>query len=183
MLFAGLLSCNSCAKNNNVVPPNVCWDAGCAYDSHHDSPDSSEVADSAPQPKVVSGTGWKLTLPLGWVLKDNVDPSMVVAGFNPDNKTLFMGMTEEYLGPVEGYLLEAVRGIKGAGGKIVSINPVDVNNKKFFLIESKKDSVQVWTWVTLRNNKGFVFTCGGSQEQAELHKADCQSVIDSLELE
>ncbi len=180
-----LISCNACTKSNNVVPPaNVCTDSGCPMDADAHETDQS-VTDSVTDVstcKIMSGDTWEFTVSNGWESKPSSDKSIAAMLFNDSNQELIMLLREAYTGPVEGYVIEAIRGIKGANAKLVSSKQTEVNGQKFTILESKKGSVTVWAWVTVKNNFGYVFTCGGDESQATKHQASCLTVVNTFKI-
>jgi len=187
-LILCLISCNACTKSNNIVPPgNVCTDSGCPMDAHdtgvHDTDQS--VTDSALDVstcKIMSGDTWEFTVPNGWESKSSSDKSIAAMLFNDSNQELIMLLREDYNGPVEGYIIEAIRGVKGADAKLISSKQTEVNGVKYTILESKKGPVTVWAWVTVKNNFGYVFTCGGDESEVFKHQASCLSVMNTFRI-
>jgi hypothetical protein len=93
-----------------------------------------------------------------------------------------MFLKEPYSAAPEGYVIEALRGIKGAGAKITSSHTAELNGVKYTVIESVKDKVVVWAWVTVKNNYGYVFTCGGDEANTESHHQSCDKISLTLKV-
>jgi hypothetical protein len=185
--LVGVLSCNACTKHDTVISPGqTCADGGCPWDgSVHvtaeeasvvDAVDSSSV-DSSSVDRVITGATWEATVPADWESKtDGVDVQTQAVVYHPSDKELIMVLREKYDGVVEGYAIEALRGIKGAKADVVSAKSTSLNGINFTLIESKKDNVTVWAWVTVKDGFGYVFTCGGDASQLDLHRNSCNNI-------
>lgn len=185
----GLISCNACTKTDTVLPPGgKCTDSGCPFDAAPKASTSSsgdaavEEVDAVVQDRVLSGEGWEFTVPGDWQVKSSNDPGILATTYHESDKELIMFLREPYTGPSEGYVLEALRGMKGAGAKMVSSKQVDLNGTKFTLLESTKDGVTVWAWVTVKSGFGYVFTCGGDQDKIDDHRESCFHTAFSLKI-
>lgn len=185
-LIICLISCNACTKSNNVVPPgNVCVDSGCPMDAHDADQSVNDSVDSsvdAAVSKVISGSSWEFTIPTGWESKKSSDKTVAALLFNEVNQELVMLLHEPYNGPVEGYVIEAIRGMKDVGAKLISSKQTEINGTKYTLLESKKNSNYVWAWVTVKDGYGYVFTCGGDENELFKHQASCLSIVNTFKV-
>jgi hypothetical protein len=180
LLALGLISCSSCAKKETTAP--VCEGGSCPLPTP--TPPDASVTPPPPTDQVFSGTGWSLTVPPGW---DKVEPPAETKGLevlllNKDKHNLILVIREAFPGTSAEYTLEALRGLKGAGATLNSAKQVDINGNKFVLIDSNKDGVRMWMWVTVQNGSGLALSCGGPAIE-DWHQAICSTVASSLKLQ
>jgi hypothetical protein len=183
LLSLGLISCSSCAKKETSGP--VCEGGSCPLPSA--TPSTTPPDPPLPPPptdKVVTGVGWELTVPAGW---DKLEPPQPTPGLeglylNKDKHNLFLLIKEPYAGKSDEYTLEALRGLKSAGAHLNSAKQVEVNGNKFVLVDSDKNGVRMWLWVTVRNGSGFALSCGGPATE-DWHQGICATVASSLKLQ
>jgi hypothetical protein len=188
-VMLGVLSYNSCTHTDTVVSGKSCVDGGCPFEAATE-PSSSlpMVADAADEvlavrhDQLVSGDGWEFLLPPDWKLKVSSDKQVLAMAYLESSKELVMFLREAYSAAPEGYVIEALRGIKGAGAKILSSKQQELNGVKYTVIESDKDGVIVWAWVTVKNNFGYVFTCGGDELNQESHHISCDKIAMTLKV-
>jgi len=185
LLTLGLISCSSCAKKDTTAPP-VCEGGSCPLTPPTAVPDASVTPPTPPPPadQVVTGTGYQVTIPAGWV---KMDPPQETKGLealflNKDKHSLIILIKEPFTGTSAEYTLEALRGLKGAGATLNSAKQVDINGNKFVLIDSNKDGVRMWMWVTVQNGSGLALSCGGPAAE-DWHQGICTTVASSLKLQ
>jgi hypothetical protein len=155
LLSVGTISCSSCAKKN-PDPVVVTVDA---------SPPDAGAPDVAPKPDLtIKGDKWEFTVPSeGWKPMENSPPHS--NGYlNADKKNLILVINEPFTGSFDEYALGSIRAMRLSGVQIVSAKSVEVNGTKFVLVESSKDGIRVWAWVTTKDGRGFGFTCGGPED-------------------
>lgn len=158
LLAFGLVSCSSCAKKNTVPVVDV--------------PDSPSANPSVPDPPVppppatltATNGNLEVTLPgADWKVLE-VSNEMYRAFINENVKSLVLLARESSTSTYPQYILNAIRSVKDAGGTVVSSKQVTVNGHNFVLVESNKDNIQVFMWVTLEQNVGYSISCGGPAE-------------------
>ena len=182
MTLSGLLSCNSCVKKNTTVgTEQVSTDSGSSNETS-DAFIDSETSINLPVDKTVSGDTWELVVPLGWEPKDSGNPKVPLTIYNESNKWSIMFLKEQYPGLKDQYVIEQIRGLRGAGGKLVTASEVELNGNKFTLLEAKKDTTAVWAWVTVKDGWGYAFTCGGDYSSSPSVRDACFKISSSLKI-
>lgn len=172
----GLVSCSSCAKKT----PDPTTPDGAP------PPSASVTVTPVPPTPVPTTVTVKLdnaefTLPDGgWTQVQN-PPAHSTAYLNMGKKNIVILVSEDYPGTYEQYVLMALRGIKDAGATINSAKQVDVNGNKFVLVESSKNGITAWMWVTWKSNHGYGFSCGGPTSDAS-QKDLCSNVAGTLKI-
>lgn len=149
------------------------------------TPSATPTVPTPPPPtdQVVTGTGWEVTIPVGWNKMEppQSTPGLEMLYLNKDKHNLILLIKEPFTGTASEYTLEALRGLKGAGAVLASAKQVEVNGNKFVLIDSTKDGVRMWMWVTVQNGSGLALSCGGPATE-DWHQAICSTVASSLKL-
>jgi hypothetical protein len=95
-----------------------------------------------------------------------------------DKKAIVVFVTEKTTATYDQFVLMALRGIKDAGANIASAKQIDLNGHKFVLVESSKNGIKVWLWVTLLNGTGYGLSCGGPNDNHDL----CFGVANTLKV-
>lgn len=176
VMTAGLVSCSSCS-HPTPTPSNP---------DGAPTPSASVTVTPVPPIPVPTTVTVKLdnaefTLPDGgWTQVQN-PPAHSTAYLNMAKKNIVILVSEDYPGTYEQYVLMALRGIKDAGAQVASAKQVDVNGNKFVLVESSKNGVTAWMWVTWASNHGYGFSCGGPTSDAT-QKDLCSSIAGTLKI-
>lgn len=167
------ISCSSCAKKTpNATVPDA-------------APSASTTVTPVPPPPApttitVKGDSWEFVLPAdGWKAL-NEAPTNSTAFVNPTKNNLVVMVSEAFPGTYDQYVIMAVRGAKDAGATIKSTKQVEVNGHKFVLIESSKDNISVWMWVSLVNGQGYTLACGGPTDPAQQEL--CTGIASTLKI-
>lgn len=166
LMALGIVSCSSCAKQDVVVA-----DAAPPVPTVVPTPNPpvATTVDAAYQnlSVVLPGTDWK---PL-----EAEGPMM--AYISNANKLIVLLEKEETTNTLQQYLLMAIRGIKDSGGTFISLQQVVLNGHNFALLESSKNDVQVFMWVTLKQGAGYSLTCGGPNAAIP-----CSSIANTIKI-
>lgn len=177
LLAAGLISCTSCTKTN--VTPAPCEGGVCT------APTTSVIVPPVPTTppvtdQLVTGDSYEVTVPAGWAQRELPEGTHGVdwVYVSPDKNSLVAMLNEPFPGTSDEYVLEAIRGLKGAGATLTSSTQVELNDNKFVLIDSERDGIRMWLWVTARNGFGLALSCGGTTA----NEAVCLKVSSSLKL-
>jgi len=152
-------SCTSCSKKNVTDPPKPL-------------PTSTETVIVPPVPttQLVESYHASVTVPL--LFQDQHKDTT-----NDPNYRLFANMNanellsldaEAFSSSYEEYVLEAIRFIKETGGTIQSANSVTLNGQKMTLIESSREGIVAYFWVTTKDGYGYTFTCGGEETSSTI---------------
>lgn len=173
LVAAGLVSCSSCVKKDqSVVDASV--------------PTSPVDAAPPPAPSKFNVDNLEITMPNpGWA-PVYMDPhTFKVTGMMPlKNETLQNACIlakEESPATYDEYIIANVRAVKDAGANVRSTKQVEENGHKFVLIESAKDNLHVWTWVTLEKGFGYNFSCGGPVVKID-QQALCSEIANTLKI-
>lgn len=182
LLTLGLISCSSCAKKETTAP--VCEGGSCPLVPPTASSSATPPTPPPPADQVVTGAGYQVTIPAGWekTTPPQETPGLEALFLNKDKHSLILLIKEAFPGTSAEYTLEALRGLKGAGATLNSAKQVDINGNKFVLIDSSKDGVRMWMWVTVQNGSGFALSCGGPATE-DWHQGICSTVASSLKLQ
>ncbi len=156
MLVAiGTVSCSSCTKETTTP------DAGSPPVPSSSTTVTPEPPKPVPGPVTIKEGKWEFTFPTdGWKRVENPPPHSI-AFINQEVKNITIMVDEEFTGTYDEYALNAIRGIRAAGATVASAKQVEINGTKFVLVDSSKDGMRVWLWVTLKGGRGNALSCGG----------------------
>lgn len=160
LLGSCLMSCTACGSNSLPV-------GGSSEPTSTALPTAAPSASSEPVPPVtdihVVKNKCELTLPgLDWKSVPTCDEdNCPVAFMNKDETGLVVLLDEKFEGSFDEYVLVLLRELKSSGATILDTSEVNLNGNRFILMESFRDDVKVWLWVSLVNNQGYVLSCGG----------------------
>lgn len=159
------ISCSSCAPKEQTQPATPapsCSDSTCPM------PSASTSSSSLPPPVVldkavkVQNDNWEFVLPdSGWVKVPVNEDGIQLVMKNNERNNLVVFLKEKFDNSIEQYTLLAVRGIKDAGGTLLSVKQVELNGMKFSQLESSKPNVRIWMWVGIKSGVAYGLTCGG----------------------
>jgi hypothetical protein len=159
LLFAiGSISCSACAKKVPVV--NV-----------PDAEPSATVPPVTPPTNIlVKENDWQFVLPgTNWdKLEMCTKDGCPVLYQNKDKKSAIVFLKNPYEYSYDDFIITSIRGVKDAGGVISSAKQIELNGRKFVLVESVKNYNKVWMWLTLLNGQGYALSCGGSGDNHDL---------------
>lgn len=133
-------------------------------------------------PQVIAQDDWEVSLPSeAWEVQKASGDIKLVAG-NKEKHNLIMLAKEEFPGSFEQYSLIVIRSLREKS-KLVSAKTVNLNDRKFMLIETIRSSARVWMWVTVKDGLGYGITCGGVEEDNDQFQHDtCFAVANTLKL-
>ncbi len=185
-LTLGLASCTGCTKKDTTP---VCTGANCALPSAPDAAPAPTDAGVTPVPpatsgsQTLSGVGWSLVVPEGYdtVVDESEEKQPEVLIANEEEHSVILLIKEPFARSTSEYALAALRGITEAGGVLIANKQADLNNNKYVLLDSSKDGIRVWAWLTVKNGFGYSLSCGGPANE-DHHEALCTEVADSLNL-
>lgn len=177
-LILGLMSCTSSSPSKDVTPP--CDASTCATPSA--APTASDSAPAVSTDQVLSEQDWSLSVPQGWAKMSAPidDANIKVFMGNQDKKNLVIFVKEAFLGSSAEYALEGLRGLKDGGNKISTARQVDLNGNKFVLLDSSRDNLRMWMWVTAKNGFGYAFSCGGPVDDTGDQENTCTQIANTL---
>lgn len=176
LLSIGLVSCSSCTP----VPPPVDPIVPSATVSVTASATATPTV-PVPTDTVVAKDNWEFTLPgVDWLpLQTDCDlDSCIVGMINKDRTSIVVFHSENFEGSFDEYVIEVARSIKAEEATIVLSATTQLGGNDFVLIESTRDDLTVWMWVTVIDNKGYGLSCGGSGDNKTL----CLDVANTLKL-
>jgi len=172
ILTLGIVSCSSCARKT----PDPSTPAPAPPVTVTPVPPTP-----VPTTTVIKQDNVEFTLPTDEWKKLESPPSHSVALINPVKKNIIVFVNEDFSGTYEQYVLVALRGVKDAGANVASAKQTEVNGHKFVLIESSKNGMRVWMWVTLLNNHGYGFSCGGPDGDTTQRDL-CSNIMGTLKI-
>jgi hypothetical protein len=169
LLAGGIVSCSSCSGNTPAV-------------SNPDPTPSVSAIPPTPIPldTLVKKDNYEFTLPgNSWNQVETCkNAGCPVAYMNKDNNAVVAFMSENTSDTLDKYVLSAIRGMKDAGANISSTKQIDLNGHKFVLVESSKNNVKVWMWITLLNGQGYGLSCGAPDDVHDL----CFAIANTLKI-
>lgn len=165
LLSCGLVSCNSCSKNNTVTVPTAT---------------ASVVVPPAPTSQLVKGDSFSLTLPADWNQRSNPMETNIKAMYTNDEKeALLMLAAQPFPSSQDEFVLLAIRDLRDNGVNVGLSKPFVINGQDFVVVETEKDNVNAYMWLTVKDGFGYQLTCGArTQDLKEL----CTSLASTLEL-
>lgn len=168
LILVAFVSCKT-----NAPQPTVNTDAGI---------ETSSVGDS-PQAQLFSDINWELTIPFGWDAITSVSPppEVKVAVSNLLYNNIIVFEQEKFSGSYEEYVVFALRGVTDTGARLISTTTVTLNGDTVFLLNSEKNGVTAWMWVTTKNGYGYALSCAGKTIDNWNHGI-CFNVFNSLKL-
>ena len=172
-LTLGLLSC-SCTKKEVVTPVLD----STAYPT---APTSTTVA--KPTSNVIVGEDWSFTLSSSYEKKDLISTSKDIKAVYVDKEnhsSVFM-VREPYVGEYKAYVIESVRGLKESRVTIKSARQLIINDSLYVVLETEKDNIKLWFWITHNNEVGYTFSCGGPSSEA-WHESVCETISQTVKL-
>lgn len=163
LLSCGLVSCNSCSKNNTGTAPTA-----------------SVVVPPAPTSQVVASDNFKFVLPADWTQKDNPMETNIKAMYiNNEKEALVMLAKQPFLGSQDEFVLLAIRDLRDNGVVVGTSNPVTINGQDFITIETVRDNVNAYMWLSVKDGYSYQFSCGA--RLTDLQEL-CTSFASTLEL-
>ncbi len=170
LLSVGLISCASCSETTTV--PTSTPDA---------SVPTTEPTVPVPDPTAVSFKGMTFTVPPGWThapVCEEAGKCLAVMAASPSEDILVLGIVEPFTQSIDAYVLFNVQGIKNSGATITQATRVTVNNQELVFMESHLDDTMVRTWMTVLDNVGYAFSCGGVTSDGV--ETICDSIISTF---
>lgn len=173
-----LTTCLSCVKKSNSPDKNILNETSV-----------QEVDSSVLEPiknLTVSGNGWNIVFTNGkdWSLKDysesdaSLDFEII---FKHEKYDAMVFITREaYKGTLQAYVLEAVRGIKEGGLKLVGSFEYSNSNNKYLGLESTRDNVRAFTYFTNVLEQKYTLVCLATDVPNQ--KEFCDSIVDSFSI-
>lgn len=200
-LFVGSFSCSSCNEPKAPIT-SVSGSGGSVVHNNNTSDVTSETIiassssgteeqlcdpaqtgscepvnpDSLITEELVKGSGWQISVPLSWRIRNPVQKNVVLSRESDNPKLLLVLLQEPFTGSYEQYTLSSVRAYKEGGATVSSSKEVDLNGTKSTLLEVVKNGVKIWNWITIKDNFGYVLSCGGPAPY-ELVSTPCSSVV------
>ncbi|CAB4196807.1 hypothetical protein UFOVP1290_327 [uncultured Caudovirales phage] len=178
LFVLSLASCTAC--NDTVNPP--CNGTGCSTLSTS-SITSSDIESDASNFQSLSGDSWEVFIPNEWVVKT---PTSKIKGleflyFNNISQSVILLIKEKTLVSLEEYSLETLRGLRDAGAKLNVAKQVKLNDKEFILLDSSREEITAWTWVTVHNGYAYTFSCSGLSV-TQTQEDTCKSIVNTLKI-
>lgn len=173
LLMLGLVSCSSCSKKQDVVPPK---------------PVPTVVVNPLPDvlpPQHVDGDTWAFIVPGEWKKLNNVEggPGEAEVSYMQSDEHQLLSLSKEaFTGTYEEYVLSGIRSLKEAGVNVQSATQVTLNGNTFVLLETSKGITNAWMWVTVAKGIGYNFSCGGSGDETKA-KSVCTQISKTLEIQ
>lgn len=175
LLILGLIACSSCTKTLKEAQDQsspACSNSGC----------TRPVSPPASTDHVHIGTTWELSVPEGWVDNSPGPEGTELILVNRDKENMIILSKIESDSTPDQFTMPFVRSLEDIGATLVSVKNIDLNGKKFFLVEADRKGIKLWVWITTYNNFGYVLTCGGKVSAETANHDICFSVAKSLKL-
>lgn len=142
----------------------------------------ADVVDPVPTEVVVEGQTWEITLPQSWKQDSPISASVELWAENISIDSLLVLTKESYAGTFDQFSLEAIRGFRGQGAEIGSMQSVSINGYNFTKLESTQGDVDLVTLLTVKNGFGYSLDCGGDESFTFKLKPECQQILSSFKL-
>jgi hypothetical protein len=129
------------------------------------------------------GDSWEVYISNEWESKI---PKIQIPGlelllFNNSTHGVILLIKEKAAISIEEHALESLRGLRDVGAKLNAAKQVKINEMEFILLDSSRDEITAWTWVTVYNGFAYTFSCSGLstlQTQEEV----CQGIVNTLKI-
>lgn len=182
-LCLGLASCTGCTKRDNtpvLVAPSVVLNYDAGSDAGPDASLTTPEPLDLPDQKL-HGVGWELTVPAGWetLQDDEVKPEVYMG--NVDEHNLILLTKEEYVGDTARYALDAIKAFREDGTTVSSSTQVELNGRKFVVLETINGEARMWFWLATQNGVGYALSCGGPADE-DHHKELCNDVAKTFKI-
>lgn len=170
-----LMACstfNSCKKDETNSQP-VCDGSSC------------ELPAPKPQDQKLSGTGWSMTVPVGWASETLSAEEAAHVEFVMSNKekhAVILLVREAFPGTSDAFALTYLREIRDGNINVTSTKQVLLNGEKFVLVTANNNNNTIWTWLAVKNGFGYTFSCGGGSNEP-WHAADCIAIASTIVLQ
>lgn len=178
LLACSLVSCTGCAEKEVVAPPCVgdsCVkpttfvDAGTtAADTATKSVVDAGSTDSEPlYNQVYSGDGWELVAPPDWKktsANQEIDPEILLV--NAEKRNVILVLAEETPLKINDYAANAVKELKSTGAKLNSNKQIKLNGYAFVALDTSREDMRMFFWITVRNGVGYTLSCGGQGNES-----------------
>jgi len=150
---------------------------------HIDIADAGALADSSlPVASFLNGDDWEIALPGGWKITESPDPSVKLFALNNTGNNILSLEKLLTSSSYDKFVLERIRFLRDMEADILVTKSVQLNSHPFVMIESYQNNLRVWTWVTTKNNVGFIITCGGLDLESKSNHIVCDVVADSFKI-
>lgn len=161
-LTVGTVSCSACGKK---LPEPAPVEAGT-----QPAPSGPVAPPPPPVPTTTTATLGKLTVTLPTTAYQEMTntPPNAKAWVSKSPKNLVVLIDEVTDSSFDEYAIVAMMGARNSGATINSAKQVEANGTKFVLIDSSKDGVRIWMWVTTQDGHGLGLSCGGPDD-ASVH--------------
>lgn len=141
-----------------------------------------------PQTKLVSQENWQFTLPgVDWASKESPAPDIKVAlmGASPEHSVLILFVKEGTDGTFADYVIGTIRSFAMLEFKINSVKQVVINDQKFVLVQVSKDGTVIWSWLSLKGQFGYAFTCGAdvNVDAGSMQHDLCTSIAETVQIQ
>jgi hypothetical protein len=175
LLIAGVLSCATGSKKPQEQTKNVpCTDASCSI--HLDA--------GAPTSDVIAEENWQFTLTGdGWASVASPDDTVKVVFVNQALSSVVFFAKDPTQQTSAEYIINALRSFKAAGTTIQSADQVSINNNKFILVTAQGTDRQIWSWITVKNNFGYILTCAAEDDAEAANQQRCQDIANTLQIQ
>jgi hypothetical protein len=167
-ILAGVVSCTSC-RSDNVTPPK---------------PVPTVVVPPIPTNQSVESKKSSVIVPIEFQdqhpdIQPNSDYRLYA---NMSGKELISLDSQVYTSSYEEFVLEGIRSVRDQGGVVQSSEKVNINGQDMAVVESSKDGVIAWFWMTTKNGIGYTFTCGGPESSGQSLRDLCFGIANTFSI-
>lgn len=141
-----------------------------------------------PVTKLVAQENWQFTLPgVEWYERESPTPDIKVAimGSIPEHAALILFIKEEVDGGFADYVIGTIRSFAILEFKIDSVKQLIIDGRKFILVQVSKDNKVLWSWLTVKDNFGYAFTCGAeiNVDAGSMQHDLCASIAETVQIQ
>lgn len=126
----------------------------------------------------IAKNNWAFVLPSDeWVTIPNTNFDAALTNKSNHNMIILIVETTEL--SLQDYFAQAIQGVRASGATVLSVKHTKISNgMPAVLLESSKDGIKIYTWVSLLGKQGYGFSCGGSD--LDYQKVLCDKIVATL---
>jgi hypothetical protein len=128
---------------------------------------------------------WSLAIPGDrWEFVEPPLPEIKLAVKNMDDEVMFLFIREGTSMDLTEYVINTLQVFSDNDARIRSMTHVSLNGTGFILTEMLRRDEMIWSWITVKDNVGYGFTCVAEvNADAGVQRRNlCQSIANSLQI-
>jgi hypothetical protein len=164
-----IISCTSCRDDKPVPTPVV----------------PTVIVPPLPAVQTVSAGKISVVIPVSFQDQhpDSVSESNYVLYADKTAGLLISLQSKTYPLSYDELVLEAIRANKDDDAAVQSANAITINGQDMTVVESLKENVVAWFFLTLKDGVSYNFSCGGAESETQLIHDFCFNAANSLKIQ